>query len=97
MFGPAEFTLYEDDNFKAVTFTYPSGVEAVRMENSRGQLTVLPYMGLIIWDAVFDSISLKMKDMFSQPLPGTGIADTYGCFQFTSGLLGGGTPAPEDD
>lgn len=97
MFGPAEFTLYQDDDFKAVTFTYPSGVEAVRMENSRGQLTVLPYMGLIIWDAVFDSISLKMKDMFSQPLPGTAIADTYGCFQFTSGLLGGGTPAPEDD
>lgn len=97
MFAKAPFALYESKNFKATTFTYPSGVEALTIDNSRGHLTVLPFMGLIIWDAVFDGISLKMKDMFSQPLPGEGIADTYGCFQFTSGLLGNGTPAPEDN
>lgn len=97
MFSAADFVLYEDEQFKATTFTYPSGVEALRLENSRGKLVVLPFMGLIIWDAIFDGISLKMKDMFSQPLPGEGIADTYGCFQFTSGLLGNGTPAPEDN
>jgi len=97
MFGEAEKVLYQDDDFKATTFTYPSSVEGLRIDNSRGHLVVLPFMGLIIWDAIFDGISLKMKDMFSQPLPGEGIADTYGCFQFTSGLLGNGTPAPEDD
>ncbi|GAF38006.1 aldose 1-epimerase family protein [Lentilactobacillus farraginis] len=67
------------------------------MKNSKGYLVVLPFYGLIIWDAIFDEISLKMKDMFSQPLPGPGIADTYGCFQFTSGLLANGTPGPQDD
>lgn len=97
MFSQSEFELYQDDNFSAKTFLYPSGVEGLRLTNQRGELVVLPFMGLIIWDAVFDGISLKMKDMFSQPLPGKGIADTYGCFQFTSGLLGNGTPAPEDD
>lgn len=97
MFTKAEFDLYEDDNFKATTFTYPSGVAGLRLTNSKGYLVVLPFMGLIIWDAVFEGISLKMKDMFSQPLPGEGIVDTYGCFQFTSGLLGNGTPAPEDN
>ncbi|MCI1985901.1 MAG: aldose 1-epimerase family protein [Lactobacillus sp.] len=97
MFTDAEFVLYQDDHFKATTFTYPSGVEGLRIDNHKGYLVVLPFKGLIIWDAVFEGISLKMKDMFSQPLPGPGIADTYGCFQFTSGLLGNGTPAPEDD
>lgn len=97
MFSQSEFELYKDDNFSAKTFLYPSGVEGLRLTNQRGELVVLPFMGLIIWDVVFDGISLKMKDMFSQPLPGKGIADTYGCFQFTSGLLGNGTPAPEDD
>mgnify|MGYP003362020046 CR=1 FL=1 len=96
MFTKAEFDLYEDDHFKATTFTYPSGVEGLKLTNSKGHLVVLPFMGLIIWNAIFDGISLKMKDMFSQPLPGAGIADTYGCFQFTSGLLGNGTPTPED-
>lgn len=97
MFGEAEFDLYQDSNFKVTTFTYPSGVEGLRINNSKGHVVLLPFMGMIIWDAIFDGISLKMKDMFSQPLPGKEIADTYGCFQFTSGLLGNGTPAPEDD
>lgn len=97
IFGEAEFDLYQDSNFKVTTFTYPSGVEGLRINNSKGHVVLLPFMGMIIWDAIFDGISLKMKDMFSQPLPGKEIADTYGCFQFTSGLLGNGTPAPEDD
>ncbi|WP_203651171.1 aldose 1-epimerase family protein [Secundilactobacillus yichangensis] len=97
MFSKAEFELYKDDDFKVTTFTYPSGIEAMKVENSRGYLTLLPFHGLIIWDAIFDGVSLKMKDMFKQPLLGPGIADTYGCFQFTSGLLANGTPGPEDD
>lgn len=97
MFNNSNFELYKDDNFTVTTFIFPSGIEALKVENSRGYLTLLPFHGLIIWDAIFDNISLKMKDMFKQPLPGSGIADTYGCFQFTSGLLANGTPGPEDD
>lgn len=97
MFNESSFELYKDNDFKISTFIYPSRIEGIKMENSRGYLTVLPFHGLIIWDAIFDNISLKMKDTFSQPLPGPGIADTYGCFQFTSGLLANGTPGPQDD
>lgn len=97
MFSQSEFELYKDEEFKITTFTYPSGIEALNVENSRGYLTILPFNGLIIWNAVFDSISLKMKDMFKQPMPADEIADTYGCFQFTSGLLANGTPGPEDN
>ncbi len=96
LFNETPFKVLENDDFSAEAFTYPSGVEALTVKNSRGHLTLLPYMGMIIWDAIFDGQSLKMKDMFSQPLPGKGIADTYGCFQFSSGLLANGTPGPED-
>lgn len=97
MFHQYKFKLFESDQFTVETFKYKSGVEALSIKNDRGELVILPFMGMIIWDAIFDGVSLKMKDMFSQPLPGQGIEDTYGCFQFSSGLLGNGTPSPEDD
>ncbi|MDQ0203033.1 aldose 1-epimerase family protein [Pectinatus haikarae] len=88
--------IFKNDNFTVDIFIYPSGVEAVKLTNSRGYVTVLPYMGQIIWDAEFDGISLRMKNMFSQPKPANCIIDTYGCFAFHSGLLSNGCPSPED-
>lgn len=96
MFSKAKFELYSDNNFKVETYTYDSGVEALRISNSKGYLTILPFYGLIIWDAVFDGIKLKEKDGFKEPHYGNQIADTYGAFEFTSGLLGNGNPAPDD-
>ena len=45
MFSAATFDLYEDDNFRVSTFKYPSGVEALKVSNSRGYLTLLPFYG----------------------------------------------------
>lgn len=97
MFNPASFTLYQDADFTVKTFTYPSGVEALKLTNHRGYLTVLPFYGLMIWDAVFDGINLKEKDGFTYPRFGKQITDTYGAFEFNSGLLASGNPSPEDD
>lgn len=96
MFSPAPFTLYQDDHFQVTTFTYPSGVAALKVKNERGYLTLLPFYGLMIWDAVFDGITLKETDGFTQPHYGNQIADTYGAFQFSSGLLANGNPGPDD-
>lgn len=96
MFTAAQYLLYEDDNFQVTTFKYPAGVEGLKVANSRGYLVLLPFYGLMIWDAVFDGISLKEKDGFKQPHWGDQIADTYGAFEFTSGLLANGNPGPED-
>ena len=52
MFSNAKFELYKDDDFNVTTFTYPSSIEALKIENSRGHLTLLPFHGLIIWDAI---------------------------------------------
>jgi hypothetical protein len=95
-FTAVEQELAASGELSASLFRYDSGVEAIRIRNGRGFLIVLPFMGQMIWDAVFDGVDLTMKNMFSQPLPATGILETYGCFAYHSGLLRNGCPSPED-
>ncbi|WGY73358.1 aldose 1-epimerase family protein [Burkholderia cepacia] len=95
-FREAPRTLYRTDGLTVTAFAYPSGVEALKLENRRGHLVVLPYLGQMIWAAEFDGHDLTMKHMFRQPKRATSIVDTYGCFMFHSGLLRNGCPGPDD-
>lgn len=61
-------------------FRYPSGIEALLVENERGNLIVLPFMGQMILGAEFDGVDLTMGNSFSMPRPATTIVETYGCF-----------------
>lgn len=90
-------TLLQSDDFKVELFRYPAGIEAVRINTRCGSVIVLPFYGQMIWDANFDGHSLTMGHSFKQPLAGSSIIDTYGCFAFHSGLLANGCPAPDDD
>jgi len=90
-------TLLRNETFHVELFRYPAGVEAVRISNPRGTVIVLPFYGQMVWDANFDGHSLTMSHSFKQPLPGSSIIDTYGCFAFHSGLLANGCPAEDDD
>lgn len=96
-FSPKHEILFNNKEFVVTLFRYPSGVEAIELINSRGTMVVLPYLGQIIWDLVFDGVNLKMENMFSQPKKVDCIVDTYGCFAFHSGLIRNGCPGPEDD
>ncbi|GEK28449.1 DUF4432 family protein [Furfurilactobacillus siliginis] len=96
-FNEAKRLFFENDSFKIYTFKYQSGVLGLRVENTRGYFNILPFEGLIIWDAVIDGIDLKMKNTFKQPYAGDEIVDSYGPFQFHSGLLASGNPGPDDD
>lgn len=87
----------ESEDFRVELFRYPAGVEAVRIHNRRGSVTLLPFLGQMIWDVQFEGHRLTMGNSFKQPLPGNAIIDTYDCFAFHSGLLANGCPAPEDD
>lgn len=95
-FSSAGKVLLENTNFKVENFAYSSGIEALKISNSKGYVIVLPYYGQIIWDVVFDNQSLTMENMFKEPKKGTEITDTYGCFAFHSGLLANGCPSPDD-
>jgi len=96
MFHETPQVLLSNDRFSVELFRYASGIDAVKLQNSRGAIIVLPFYGQMIWDATFDGRSLTMGSGFTQPLPGKDIIDTYGCFAFHSGLLANGCPAPED-
>ena len=97
LFGEQEKLLLESAAFTVRAWTYPSGVRALSLENSRGRLVVLPYQGQMIWSAVFDGCDLTMSHLFNQPRPSPTVIGTYGCFMFHSGLLRNGCPSPADD
>ncbi len=92
LFGEKPRILLENSDFTVTSFRYDSGVEGLKIANSRGHLIILPWMGQMIWDAQFDGHSLTMCNMFRQPKPATEVIETYGCFAFHSGLLANGCP-----
>lgn len=98
----ALFTTEERPVFRAGAlavhaFRYPGGVEALRFQNGRGEVIVLPYLGQMIWRAVMGGVELGMKSPFAIPRPAPDILGTYGCLCYHSGLLRNGVPGPEDD
>ncbi len=95
-FGEAERTVCTGGEWTVTARRYRTGVESLTLRNSRGHLEVLPFLGQIIWDAVFDGESLRMSSMFEEPRKVSQIVETYGCFAFHSGLLAAGCPSPED-
>ena len=80
----------------ASQFRYEAGVEAIRLTNARGSLIVLPYLGQILWSAVFDGVELAMQSMFREPRPASIIVETYGCLSYHAGLLRMGVPSAAD-
>lgn len=93
----AEEVVLRAGGLIASLFRYPSGIEALRLHNARGSLVLLPWYGQMVWQAAFDGVPLAMQSGFTMPLPADGIAGTYGCFAFHSGLLRNGVPSAEDD
>lgn len=97
MFNEQPYVIYKSEEFEVTLFKYSSDIEAIELKNSRGKVTILPYMGQIIWGLEFDGHDLRMKNMFKVPHDAKEIVDTYGCFAFHSGLLANGCPSPKDN
>lgn len=99
--SPAQFTgqeqvLVEHGNLRVVTFRYPSGVCALRFQNERGALILLPFQGQQIWSANFYGRELTMKSMFDQPHPTQTYLENYGGFLLHCGFTAMGVPAGAD-
>ena len=80
MFGQCEKKLLENGSLNVFTFTYESGVNALRITSPRGEIIVLPYQGQQIWSAKFDDHELTMRSMFNQPNPTQQYLQNYGGF-----------------
>lgn len=95
-FGEAERPLAACGELAATAFTYPSGVQALRLSNAVGGIVVLPFQGQQIWDAQFHGRTLTMRSMFDQPYPTTEYLRTYGGFLLHCGVTAMGVPAAGD-
>ncbi len=95
-FAPKEAVLAEFGPLRASAFRYPSGVAALRLQNERGELIMLPFQGQQIWSARFDGRELTMKSMFDEPRATRQYLETYGAFLVHCGATAMGVPGPED-
>lgn len=98
-FSDKEFLLAEHQGMTATAFRYSTGVEAIRVENSKGYFIILPFQGQQIWRAVFLGQDLVMKGMFEEPDPigETEYLETYGAFLLHCGVKSFGVPQADDD
>ncbi len=96
-FTPKETLFADAGELKAYLLQYESGICAVKLENSTGYISVLPFDGQMVWDAVFYGRSLKMQTSYDMPRKREVFRDTYGCYVMHCGALAMGCPSPEDD
>ncbi|MFO1032626.1 MAG: DUF4432 family protein [Hyphomicrobiales bacterium] len=96
IFGEKERPLAEAAGFRLSTFRYDSGVAALRVQNKRGEIIVLPFKGHQIWRCMFDGRDLTMKSMFTEPVNHVPYLETYGAFFLHCGATAIGAPGPND-
>jgi hypothetical protein len=97
MFEDRERVLIESGPFRVSGFRYDSGVCALRMNNDRGEIVMLPYQGQQIWSACFDGRDLTMKSMFGEPRDTRTYLETYGGFLLHCGATSMGVPTSLDN
>lgn len=95
-FGERERVAVRYHGLGASILRYDTGIEAIRLSNPRGHVIVLPYMGQMVWSAVFDGVELAMQSMYREPRPAKVIVETYGCLAYHAGLLRNGVPSSAD-
>ena len=96
LFSEKEEIIAQTKNMKAVAFRYESGIRSLKIYNKKGYVEILPYRGQMIWDAVFNGRSLKMKTPYTIPKKASSFLDTYGCYLMHCGALAMGCPSKED-
>jgi hypothetical protein len=96
-FTEVPHVLAKTDGLNVTTFRYATGIEALQIDNRRGRIIILPFMGQMIWSVEFDGVDLTMGSRFAMPRPANSIVETYGCFAFHSGMLRNGCPSPDDN
>ncbi len=95
-FNKTEKVLAQWQGLEASVFKYSTGVLALRLRNSLGWMTLLPFQGQQIWHIEFYDRLLTMQSMFAEPNPTTDYLRTYGGFLIHCGATAMGGPGPTD-
>ena len=94
-FTEKEYLLAEEGGLRALAFRYSTGIEALRIENSRGYLVILPFQGQQLWEYHFDGRDLKMITGIKEPREADHFLKTYGGFMYHCGIRSIGSPDSE--
>ena len=96
-FSRDEKLLFQSDSLVATTFKYSTGIEAVKLQNDKGFVTLLPFMGQMIWEMDFLGHDMVMKSIYDEPeVCYQTYGESYGCFLMHCGLTAMGNPTAED-
>jgi hypothetical protein len=96
LFNQGEKLVASSGRLVATALRYSSEVAGLRIENGAGAITLLPFQGQQIWDAVFFDRSLTMRSMFDEPQPTRDYLRTYGALFLHCGGTSMGNPGPAD-
>lgn len=97
-FVEKEKTIVTTSNMSVSTFKYSTGVEAITLKNDKGYITLLPYMGQMIWSMEFLEHNLVMKTPYREPeVCYRDYRESYGCFLMHCGLAAMGNPTEQDN
>lgn len=96
-FSDKEFVFLQDGQKKVTFFRYSTGVEAIKVENSKGYFIILPFQGQQIWRASFCGHDLVMRTKCEEPVPTLEYLKTYGGFLLHCGICAFGSPQSEDN
>ncbi len=95
-FTRAETLLAQHGALKIFIYRYASGVAALRISNTVGEIIMLPFHGQQIWDAKFYGRRLTMRSMFDEPVNSGDYLSNYGGFLLHCGVTAMGNPGPGD-
>lgn len=85
-FNEKEKELLTYGNFKVNSFLYKSGVEALRVTNSKMTFIFTPYKGQQIWHPTVNGIDFSMETTIKEPTSSSSFFETYGGFLYHCGL-----------
>lgn len=92
LFDKGSYRIMESNSFSVDLFQYPSGVEAIKLTNSKGYIVVLPFKGQQIWDAQFNGHDLGMISNVKEPVQSNDYLENFGCFLLHCGASRVGAP-----
>ena len=94
-FSEKEKLLLTYGDFSINSFLYQSGVEALRVTNSKMSFIFIPYKGQQIWHPIVNGTDISMKSTVTEPTASSLYMQTYGGFLYHCGLISMGAPDAE--
>jgi len=79
-------------NFNIKIFRYPSGVEALEIENEKCSFVFIPFKGQQIWHFKVDGKEISMKTTIKEPQNTMTYLENYGGFLYHCGVISFGAP-----